>query len=154
MIESIVLRRWSHTPAWLVGSAIVLALTSCSGNSSPHAVYHLDVVHLKSLRLGLVGLSGDFTSSATERPARLLVTTNFGARFDDVSPPAARVTRVAIRGAEPATCLPTTLSVSFASRRDWWVGAHPVGRPVVYRTTTAGRTWQARQIAAPHSVAG
>ncbi len=362
-------RRVSHAPALVVGSAILVALASSSGGRPPAASastavhsatrsaqpaveataspagrsqtgYHLDLVRLESLRLGLVGLSGDFTSRATERPARLLVTTNFGARFDDISPPAAHATRVddvsfldrkhgwvviwnldtvrvtvyrtndggrrwraasagshsqnagavdtvqfltrrlgwlvaqeptapgaglfatrnggaswhavadlpevapvefespteawqaggpdsralfrsadggrswrpiklpipdsereasalygppaffghetlapvtlvrghgadlavysstddgrhwrkatllAIRGVEPAPCLPTTLSVSFTSRRDWWAAAYRSGRPVVYHTTTAGRAWHARQIAAPHPVAG
>src|SRR6266496_1651070 len=150
----------SHAPALVVGSAILVALTSSSGGSPPAAsastaghsatrsaqppvaataspagrsrtAYHLDLVRLESLRLGLVGLSGDFTSRATERPARLLVTTNFGARFDDISPPAARATRVD--------------DVSFLDRKHGWVVIWNLDtvRVTVYRTNDGGRRWRA-----------
>lgn len=54
----------------------------------------IDVVRLESAQLGLVGVSGSFTSESAERPARLLVSSSFGAKFDDISPPIPPATHV------------------------------------------------------------
>jgi photosystem II stability/assembly factor-like uncharacterized protein len=145
-------RRTSHATAVVVHCAVLSALTSALGGGQATASAstvvraaatatspaggaqtgsHLDVVRLESFRLGLVGLSGEFTSRAGERPARLLVTTNFGARFTSISPPAARGTHVD--------------DVSFLDRDHGWAVIWNLDtvRVTVYRTSDGGRRWRA-----------
>jgi len=88
-------------------------------------------VRVESPRLGFVGLSGPFTLRAAERPARLLVTTTFGDRFTDISPPAVRATRVD--------------DVWFLDRANGWAVLWNLDtvRVTVYRTSDGGASWQA-----------
>jgi photosystem II stability/assembly factor-like uncharacterized protein len=117
----------------------ILAGTSASTAGAVRTTYTLDVVRVESPHLGLVGLSASFTSRAAQRPARLLVTTTLGARFTDISPPAARATRVD--------------DVWFLDRDHGWAVIWNVNtvRVTVYRTSDGGTSWQAAS-AGSHSM--
>jgi hypothetical protein len=115
-----------------IALAVVSTLASSSASSeTARAAYTLDLARVEPPRLGFVGLSGPFTSRAAERPARLLVTTTFGDRFTDISPPAARATRVD--------------DVWFLDRDNGWAVLWNVEtiRVTVYRTSDGGARWQA-----------
>jgi photosystem II stability/assembly factor-like uncharacterized protein len=125
--------------------AVVSTLASSSASTArgtvraARAAYTLDVARVESPRLGFVGLSGPFTSRAAERPARLLVTTTFGDRFTDISPPAVRATRVD--------------DVWFLDRANGWAVLWNLDtvRVTVYRTSDGGASWQAAR-AGGHSM--
>jgi hypothetical protein len=110
-------------------SAALAGAEVAASQSRPGA--EIDVVRLETARLGFVGLSGPFTSQAADRPARLLATTSFGAKFADVSPPSSRATRVD--------------DVSFLDREHGWAVIFNIDtvRVTVYRTSDGGRSWLA-----------
>ena len=117
------------------GCAALVVVSACAsvhaiGHAAPSR-YSLDVARVESARLGFVGLSGPFTSRAAERPARLLVTTTFGDRFRDISPPTARATRVD--------------DVWFLDRKHGWVVLWNVDtvHVTVFRTRDGGTSWHA-----------
>jgi photosystem II stability/assembly factor-like uncharacterized protein len=91
----------------------------------------IEVVRLESAQLGLVGTGGPFTSTSAARPARLLISDSFGAKFTDISPPAPDATRVD--------------DVSFLDRAHGWVVIWNLDTTgvTVYRTRDGGRSWHA-----------
>jgi hypothetical protein len=146
--------------------AVVAALASSSASTGAavrgaRATYTLDVVRLESASLGFVGLSAPFTSRAAEHPARLLVTTTFGARFRDISPSAARAThvddvwfltlfRTGDGGASwhAVADLPEVAPVEFHSPSDAWQAGGPFSR-ALFRSSDGGRSWQPVHVPIP-----